>query len=73
AALEARLPSLVKPDAGWGGASPEEIEELQAVLVEGGFLEEVMPVDQIWTDALLEQINDFDEADVVTAAEGADG
>jgi NitT/TauT family transport system substrate-binding protein len=71
AALDSRLEVLTEPAGGWGSASPDEINGLQQVLVEGGFLDAVLPTDRVWTDALVAEFNDFDEAAVVDAAKTA--
>jgi hypothetical protein len=71
AALDSRLEVLTEPAEGWGSASPDEIDGLQQVLVEGGFLTAVLPTDRVWTDALVAQFNAFDEAAVVDAAKTA--
>jgi NitT/TauT family transport system substrate-binding protein len=71
AALDSRLEVLTEPAGGWGSASPDEIDGLQQVLVEGGFLAAVLPTDRVWTDALVPEFNKFDEAAVVDAAKNA--
>jgi NitT/TauT family transport system substrate-binding protein len=71
AALDSRLEVLTEPAGGWGSASPDEIDGLQQVLVEGGFLAAVLPTDRVWTDALVAEFNKFDEAAVVDAAKTA--
>lgn len=58
--LEARLASSEPVDGLWGYATDEQIIEFGEVLVEGGGLNEVPDPADLFTDALIDDINDFD-------------
>jgi NitT/TauT family transport system substrate-binding protein len=49
------------PDGTWGATTTEQVEQHMELLVEGGQLEEPVDIDEVWTDALIADINDFDE------------
>jgi len=69
AGIEARLSSSAAVDGRWGYASPEEINEFAEVLVAGGGLEETPDPAMVYTDALIDGINDFDPAPIEAAAQ----
>ena len=71
--LEARLRSSGPVEGRWGYAPPEHIIEFGEVLVEGGGLSSVPDPGDLYTDALIDAINDFDPAPVEAAARGYTG
>lgn len=62
--LEPRLERSEPVDGRWGYAPMEQIENFQEILIAGGDLEEELPLDEVWTDELLDEVNDFDESSV---------
>ena len=68
AALEARLPRLDPVDGRYGYATPAQIEEFGRALRHGGGLKSLPAADDVYTDALIKTINDFDAAPVVEDA-----
>lgn len=71
--LEARLESSAPTDGRWGYASPEEITEFGEVLVEGGGLDAVPDPSELYTDALIDDINDFDPEPIEAMAQDYQG
>jgi NitT/TauT family transport system substrate-binding protein len=68
AALHARLGSSAPVDGRYGYATPAQIEEFGRALRNGGGLRSLPAVDDVYTNALIETINDFDAAHVVEEA-----
>ncbi len=73
AGIEARLTSSEPVDDRWGYASPEQITEFADVLVDGGGLDQATEPDAVYTDALIDGVNDFDPAPIREAAENYGG
>jgi NitT/TauT family transport system substrate-binding protein len=59
--LERRNANTGPVDGVWGGAETEQIQDLVDFLVSSGVIDEEVEIDNVWTDELLEKINDFDE------------
>jgi NitT/TauT family transport system substrate-binding protein len=68
AALEARLGSSDPVDGKYGNATSAQIEEFGRALRSGGGLKSLPSADAVYTDALIEAINDFDAARVAEEA-----
>jgi NitT/TauT family transport system substrate-binding protein len=68
AGLEARLGSSDPVDGRYGYATTAQIDEFGRALRDGGGLKSLPSADAVYTDALIETINDFDVARVVEEA-----
>lgn len=62
--LEPRLERSEPVDGRWGYAPIEQVENYQEILIAGGDLDEELPLDSIWTEELLDEVNDFDASSV---------
>jgi NitT/TauT family transport system substrate-binding protein len=60
ATLEARAENTEPIDGTWGLATEDQVREHLEIVVEWNNLNE-LAVEDVWTDELLEEINDFDE------------
>lgn len=66
--LEARLSTSEAVNGRWGYATPEQITEFGEVLVDGGGLAELPEPEDLYTDDLIDQINDFDPEPIEASA-----
>jgi NitT/TauT family transport system substrate-binding protein len=73
AAIEARLASSRPVDGRWCYATREQIIEFAEVLVDGGGLDAVPDPDDVFYGALIDDINDFDQAAVEDQARNNGG
>lgn len=71
--LEARLASSAPVDGRWGYVTPEQITEFGQVLVDGGALPALPDPDALYTDALIDDINDFDPEPIEQMAQDYKG
>jgi len=66
--LAARTDNVFPVEDLWGNVTEEDFAEYVKVFVEAGVLGSELPVDEIWTDELIEDINDFDHDEIVEQA-----
>lgn len=71
AALRARASTSRPVEGRWGFATRAHIEEFGRVLVRGGVLRSMPATDAVYTDVLIDRINDFDTERVVKDAQDA--
>ena len=68
AALRARVSTSRPVEGRYGFATPAEIERFGRVLMRGGGLRLLPPAGAVYTDALVDRINDFDPERVIQDA-----
>lgn len=59
--LNARMANMQPIDGRWGFATDQQIEGAMDLQILSGELTERLPVEAVWTDELIDEINDFDE------------
>lgn len=62
--LKARMANSQKVLDAWGATPNEAVEAASSVLADSGQISKRVAVDEIWTDELIESINDFDEDEI---------
>lgn len=59
--LETRSKTSTPVDGKWGNATETGINASQQIILDGGSIKSLLPVDDVWTSKYVEQFNDFDE------------
>lgn len=59
--LNSRMANMQPVEGRWGYATDEQIQGAMELQILSGELSEPVPIEEIWTDELIDEINDFDE------------
>lgn len=68
--LETRAKTAAPVGGEWGSATETGINASQKIIVDGGSIKALLPVDKVWNGSLVKSFNDFDQAKLRTWAKG---